>query len=272
MDRRKLKETSRQSLQDAAYSIKRVTLVCLLAIAALALLEWGLSTLVQHTTSSGRYISDTVASSGRTYLLLFLVSLICQGSLILLLMGYGAFSLRLSRREAFSLDVLLFGFRIWTKVLILYFMTAALLALWSSIFAMPVSYLLSALYLSGEISMETVYLLLMLYTAIVMAVLSYRYRMAWFVLLDHPELPVRQVINQAKAINRVHRWQLFLLDISFLPWWLLGILTCGILLIWKLPYITVTYAHAYHFMLDDYAKRQARLKELLEQQGRPFTM
>jgi uncharacterized membrane protein len=39
--------------------------------------------------------------------------------------------------------------------------------------------------------------------------------------------------------------QLFLLDLSFLPWLVLCACTGGILLIWKLPYIVTTYAHAY---------------------------
>ena len=90
------------------------------------------------------------------------------------------------------------------------------------------------------------------------------------VLLDGPEKSVRQIISEAKAINQTHRWQLFVLDLSFLPWLLLCSLTCGVLLIWKLPYLAATYAHAYRHMLDDYAIRQRRMEELLAEQQERF--
>ena len=55
---------------------------------------------------------------------------------------------------------------------------------------------------------------------------------------------------------------------SFIPWILLCLLTLGILAVWKLPYITATYAHCYNYMVEDFNQRQARLQELLDQQRR----
>ncbi len=266
MNRRGLKEASRQCLRDAAYSTKKVTLAFLAAVIVLALLEWGAGLLVDRMGAGGRYLSDSVAASGRNYLILFLVSLVVQLVTVLLSLGYTDFSLRLSRKEDFDLSVLWSGFSLWTKAILLYLYTSVLLSLWASVFSIPVTYVLAALYAAGTIGEELLYGLMFLYMGIVMFVVSYRYRMAWYVLLDNPELSVRQIISRAKAINQVHRWQLFLLDLSFLPWMLLCVLTCGILLVWKLPYITATYAHAYNWMLEDYARRQKRLEELLEQQ------
>ena len=97
---------------------------------------------------------------------------------------------------------------------------------------------------------------------------TYRYRMAQYVLLDNPQLSIRQVLARTKAINKVHRWELFLLDLSFVPWYLLCLLTLGILFIWKLPYLSATYAHAYNYMVEDFTQRQARLQAILDQQRR----
>lgn len=266
MNRRGLKEASRQCLKDAAYSPKLVTLVFLAAGIVLSLLEWGAGRLLESTGSGGRYLSDSIAAVGRNYLVLFLLSLVVQLVTVLLNLGYMDFSLRLSRKEDFRLNVLLSGFSLWGKGILLYLLVSVLLALWSSLFAMPVSYLLVMLLAAGTIGEDLVYGLLLAYIALIMLIVSYRYRMAWFVLLDDPELSARQVLHQAKAINKVHRWKLFLLDLSFLPWLLLCAVTCGILLIWKLPYITATYAHAYNWMLEDYARRQKRLEELIAQQ------
>lgn len=266
MNRRGLKAASRQCLSDATYSPKRVTLVFLVITVVLALLNWGGSLLVERMGSGGHYLSDSIAAGGRSYLLLFLLSLAVQLVTVLLNLGYADFSLRLSRQEEYGMDVLLSGIFFWGKAILLYLLTSVLLSLWSSLFAMPVSYLLAMLYAAGTIGEEQVYGLLMAFIALVMCIVSYRYRMAWFVFLDNPELSTRQILRQAQAINKVHRWQLFLLDLSFVPWILLCIVTCGILLIWKLPYITATYAHAYNWMLEDYARRQKRLEELLAQQ------
>lgn len=266
MNRRGLKAASRQCLSDATYSPKRVTLVFLVITVVLALLNWGGSLLVERMGSGGHYLSDSIAAGGRSYLLLFLLSLAVQLVTVLLNLGYADFSLRLSRQEEYGMDVLLSGIFFWGKAILLYLLTSVLLSLWSSLFAMPVSYLLAMLYTAGAIGEEQVYGLLMAFIALVMCIVSYRYRMAWFVFLDNPELSTRQILRQAQAINKVHRWQLFLLDLSFVPWILLCIVTCGILLIWKLPYITATYAHAYNWMLEDYARRQKRLEELLAQQ------
>lgn len=270
MNRHELKASARQCMQDTSYSAKKITLVFLLGVVLLLLADWGGSTLAERMRAEGHYLSQTVASGARTYLLIFFVSLVCQLLLMLFFAGYCAFALRLSRRENYTLQTLFSVFPCWGRALLLYFMKALFLSLWSSIFAMPVSYLLSALYISGEIDMESVYALLTAYICLVMFMASYRYRTGWFVLLDHPELSARQSLNQAKAIVRAHRWQLFLLDLSFLPWLLLSILTCGILLIWKLPYMAATYVKAYEYMQEDYAERQQRLKDLMRQNGYSF--
>ena len=166
--------------------------------------------------------------------------------------------------------MLLEGFRLWGKTTLLYIYVSVLLALWSTVFAMPASYTAAALYMAGTISEDTMLLLMTGYMSLVMFIFSYRYRMAWFVLLDGPEKSIRGIIAETKAINRTHRGQLFLLDVSFVPWCLLCCLTCGVLFIWKLPYITATYAHAYHHMLEDYGVRQQRLEEILAEQQERF--
>ena len=266
MNRRGLKEASRQCIRDAACSTKKITLIFLLSILALILAEWGITALTSRMGSSGHYLSQSLSAGSRTFILSFVISLVCQLLMTLLSMGYASFSLKLSRKEDPEPRVLLDGLQMWGKTILLHLMISVLLSLWSSLFAMPVSYVLAVFYAAEEISFNLYLTILMIYLSVVMVILSYRYRMAWFVLLDYPELSIRQVILQTKAMNKVHRFKLFLLDLSFLPWLLLCALTCGILLIWKLPYITATYAHAYNYMLEDFSIRQKRLEELLEQQ------
>ena len=267
MNRRVLKDASRQCIQNAHYNTKIVTLVFLLSLLVLIVADWGLGTFVQnHTGSGGHYLSQSISSETRSYIVVFVISTICHLLSMLLRMGYTSFALKLSRGSMFSLKVLLDGFQLWGKTILLYLMVSVMLSLWASLFSIPVSYIFSALYLAGTIDESIMFYGILIYMAVVILIVSYRYRTAWFVLMDHPELPIRQIISQAKAINQIHRGKIFLLDLSFLPWILLSAITCGILLIWKLPYITATYAHAYNYMLEDYGKRQRHLQEFLEQQ------
>jgi uncharacterized membrane protein len=268
MERRGLKAASRQCIRDAG-GTKKVTLVWLLAMAAIVAAQWGFGLAMEHLpASSGHYLSESFSAGSRAMILEVVVGIALQMVVVLLMVGYAAFALRLSRGERSDCRVLLAGGAIWGKTILLYLMTSVLLSLWASAFSIPVSYILAMLYMGEAIGYETYVALLMGYMAVVMFVVSYRYRMAWFVLMDQPELSARQALNQAKALNKAHRWQLFRLDLSFLPWLLLCAATCGILLIWKLPYITATYAHAYNFMLEDYAQRQRRMEEILEEQKR----
>lgn len=264
MNRRGLKEASRQCIRDARYSAKRVTLVCLISIVALLALELGLEALLGRTSSSARYLSESISAGGRSYILTFLVSAVCQLLLAMIWAGYASVSLRLSRGEDFSLSTLLDGARQWSRTILLYLLESVMLTLWASVFSIPASYLLAAMYVEGTIDETAVLALLMLYMLVVMAVVSYRYRMAWFVLLDEPELSVRRVLDRTKQINKIHRGKLFRMDLSFLPWLLLSLLTCGVLLVWKLPYITATYAHAYNYMVEDLDRRQRQLAEYME--------
>ena len=172
----------------------------------------------------------------------------------------------MSREEDFGNDTLLDGFRIWSRCILLYVYLSVLLGLWSGLASLPVSYLVTALYLAGIVTEDMMVTVLMGFMALAMVVLSYRYRMAYFILLDDPEKPVRQIVTEAKNLNKIHRWRLFQMDVSFLPWALLCSLTCGVLLIWKLPYMAAAYAHAYAFMRDDYEIREQRLDALLEEQ------
>lgn len=270
MDRRMLKESARQSVLEARGPVKRVTLILVLCAAALILAEWGLGALAERSASGSHYLSQTLSAQSRSYAVVMLVSLVFQFLLVMLWAGYCAFSLQLTRDEEIAPGVLLEGFRLWGRVVLLHLYTALLRSLWAIIFSMPVSYVLSALFLAGTISEDLMFPIMMVYAGLVMFIVSYRYRMAWRVMLDAPEKPIRQVVNEAKAINMTHRGQLFLMDLSFVPWGLLCVLTCGVLLIWKLPYVVCTYSHAYRYMLEDYGIRQQRMEQLLAEQQERF--
>lgn len=69
---------------------------------------------------------------------------------------------------------------------------------------------------------------------------GYRYRFALYNLCDDPGMGVMEALNMSKAQTRGHKWELFVLDLSWIGWNILCGLTLGILSIWITPYIQQT--------------------------------
>lgn len=76
-------------------------------------------------------------------------------------------------------------------------------------------------------------------------ILGYAYKMVPLLIHDYPELSTREVLRTSREMMRGHKWDLFLLELSFLGWVLLSILTLGIGLLWLTPYIYAAEAHFY---------------------------
>ena len=104
--------------------------------------------------------------------------------------------------------------------------------------------------ITGILVLQTIFVTLWSFLLIIPGIVaSYRYRMAYYILLDHPEYGCLQCIRESKSMMYGHKAELFVLDLSFIGWYLLCALTFGILLIWRMPYFEVTYANFYGQLL-----------------------
>lgn len=74
---------------------------------------------------------------------------------------------------------------------------------------------------------------------------AYRYSMAYFLIIENPDMSAMDAIRASKEMMRGHKLDLFVLELSFLGWALLGVLTLGILYLWLLPYISTAKALFY---------------------------
>ena len=78
---------------------------------------------------------------------------------------------------------------------------------------------------------------------------SYSYRMVPFLLADHPELSGTEAITLSRQMMNGHKWNAFVLDLSFLGWHILSILTLGLLGIFFVnPYQLSTDAELYRVL------------------------
>lgn len=67
----------------------------------------------------------------------------------------------------------------------------------------------------------------------------------YYLILDYPDATIRELIEYCFHMMRGHRIKLFYLYASFLPMYLLGILSLGIGLLFVEPYMNVTIAQFY---------------------------
>lgn len=75
---------------------------------------------------------------------------------------------------------------------------------------------------------------------------SIRYSQAWYVMADHPEMGAKLALERSKELMDGHKMEYFVLCLSFLPWILLGIVTCGFGFLYVVPYMNATFAVYYN--------------------------
>lgn len=84
---------------------------------------------------------------------------------------------------------------------------------------------------------------------------GYAYSMAPYIVKDltdkGKEVEPTEAINLSREVMNGHKWQLFCLDLSFIGWFLLSIITLGIGFLWLRPYFGVTRANYYRHLVGD---------------------
>lgn len=75
---------------------------------------------------------------------------------------------------------------------------------------------------------------------------SYQYFVVPYILAENPEIDKKRLFELSKKMMKGHKWELFVLQLSFLGWHILGACTFGILSIVHVnPYMNATYAEFY---------------------------
>jgi len=156
------------------------------------------------------------------FLILVAVSLVpILGSIVTLLiggalaLGIATFWLTIARNEDAKLEMIFSGFSNFGKALGLYLLRAIFILLWMLLLIIP-----------GIIA-------------------SISYALAFFLMSDDPNIGVMEAIDKSKKMMYGYKWKYFCLNLRFLGWILLAILSLGIGLLWVVPYIQVSFAKFY---------------------------
>ena len=208
---------------------------------AMSYLQWGYrwDEIVQFV-----FLSDPAALG------LFGTAALLRG-VFQLLMGFGftSYALGMARNRQPSLARLFDGFPRLLQVVGLGLLTGLFTTLWALALLIPAGgVVLIVFHLSGsqdaQAALTVSVFLAMLFMAARTAV-GYRYRLAPFFLADDPDCTPFLALRRSRETMVGWKLELFFLDLSFLGWILLLILTGGVLGVWVNPYTEGTMANFY---------------------------
>lgn len=91
---------------------------------------------------------------------------------------------------------------------------------------------------------------------------AYEYRMIPYLLAEQPEMTKEQAFAESRRMMDGQKWRAFVLDLSFLGWHLLSVLTLGILEIFYVaPYVNATDAALYEALRYENPAPQGKSSE-----------
>lgn len=80
---------------------------------------------------------------------------------------------------------------------------------------------------------------------------GYSYALTPYILVDDPNISVREAIRKSQKMMDGQKFNLFYLQLSFIGWFLLSLLTAGIGLFWLIPYYATSKAAFYCNLRND---------------------
>lgn len=88
-------------------------------------------------------------------------------------------------------------------------------------------------------------------------ILALAYSMVPFIIHDNPDMSAGDVLKASRMMMRGHKWELFVLELTFIGWAILCVLSCGIGFLWLIPYQYAAIAHFYDDVKAEYSAVQA---------------
>jgi len=83
---------------------------------------------------------------------------------------------------------------------------------------------------------------------IMLIVKTYFYVLTEYIGNDTNDMTAKEIVEKSAELMKGHRWELFVLELSFMGWVFLSIFTLGIGLLWLIPYMDVTIIKFYEYV------------------------
>lgn len=92
--------------------------------------------------------------------------------------------------------------------------------------------------------------ILMLILAIPIIILTLMFSQIIYVLADNPEISVIDAAKESCRLTKGYKFEIFVLGLSFIGFILLSVITLGLLLVWLMPYMEVTFSELYLYLRE----------------------
>lgn len=77
---------------------------------------------------------------------------------------------------------------------------------------------------------------------------AYSYSLVYYLKIDHPDYDWRTCISESRRLMKGHKWEKFVLDLSFIGWFFVGSLCLGVGTLWVQAYAEATSARFYEYV------------------------
>ncbi len=147
-----------------------------------------------------------------------------------LTLGLAIYFLKFFKYEEANLNLLFEGFKNYGNVLVTYLLYSIYILLWTLLFIIP-----------GIIA-------------------QMKYSQVWFIMAEDQGISGNDALKKSKEMMDGFKMQYFLLALSFMGWILLAMLTCGIGLLWVVPYMQTSYAKFYEALKEHHAQNPSLIE------------
>ena len=121
------------------------------------------------------------------------------------------------------------------------------------------------LHVAGIMFLKNLYNLLWFLTIIGGIIKAYEYRMIPYILAQNPKVTKKEAFKLSKQMMQGNKWKTFVLDISFFLWYLLSVITFGLLsVLYVNPYVLATNTELFVTLKEKAIKEKYENYEVLE--------
>ena len=196
-------------------------------------------------------LSGKWGDAALTTLVYFLVALgaafVPLGSILVsgpLSVGFVLYFVYLIKKKPVRLGLIFEAFQFYGNALLTYFLRMILVFLAASPLIIVSFVLAFSLADPSGAKLFFVFILFLVFLALPLYI-GLRLGVMYFIVADNPKVSADNALEISWKMMKGHEWDLLLLTLSFILWYLLSIVTLGIGFLWLMPYYYTSVGHFY---------------------------
>lgn len=167
--------------------------------------------------------------------------------------GQAFFYLKIACNQPVSVSDVFFGFKLYPdKALLIQLVLSAA----SYICTAPALIFQTLYFKSGSAAFVLTMSASLIIGSAVLIFVSLLFSQAFYLLQDFPGYSSKELLRMSRQIMKGHKGRLFYIELSFVPLFLLGILSCCIAFLWIIPYMNATLANFYMDLVKNQTMKQ----------------